>query len=122
MQCFTSMNNFCFFCFSFFLFVYCSLDGQLLFFQLEFVSMNKFRFPCTKQVIDLVSAVKELHGLNSQELGKLLRDSENFTIHYVTEKESLLKVSHHHIAIAVMLRLCILLMDVTFLKLSCVSD
>lgn len=83
------------FFFSFSLFVYCSLDGQLLFFQLEFVSMNKFRFTCTKQVIDLVSAVKELHGLTSQELGKLLRDSENFTIHYVTEKESLLKVSHH---------------------------
>lgn len=56
-----------------------------------------------KQVIDLVSAVKELHGLSSQELGKLLKDSDNFTIQYVTEKESLLKVSHHHIAIAVML-------------------
>ncbi|XVF70907.1 hypothetical protein PTKIN_Ptkin11bG0200200 [Pterospermum kingtungense] len=39
-----------------------------------------------EQAIDLVSVVKEIHGLNSQELNKLLRDSENFTIHFVTEK------------------------------------
>ncbi|KAF4357594.1 hypothetical protein F8388_007130, partial [Cannabis sativa] len=36
-------------------------------------------------VIDLISAVNELHGLSSQELNKLLRDSENFIIHHVTE-------------------------------------
>lgn len=39
-----------------------------------------------EQAIDLISVVKEIHGLNSQELNKLLRDSENFTIHFVTEK------------------------------------
>ncbi|KAM1815078.1 hypothetical protein TB1_027688 [Malus domestica] len=43
------------------------------------------------QVIDLVSAVKELHGINSQELNKLPRDSESFTIQYVTEKGSISK-------------------------------
>jgi hypothetical protein len=36
--------------------------------------------------------VKGLHGLSSQELHKLLRDSENFTIHYLKEKKSMTKV------------------------------
>ncbi|XP_062087013.1 nodulin homeobox isoform X2 [Humulus lupulus] len=44
------------------------------------------------QVIDLISAVKELHGLSSQELNKLLRDSENFIIHHVTEEGSDVKI------------------------------
>ncbi|XP_024032046.1 nodulin homeobox [Morus notabilis] len=44
------------------------------------------------QVVDLISAVKELHRLNSQELNRLLRDSENFTIQHVTEKGSVLKI------------------------------
>ncbi|XP_027345575.1 nodulin homeobox-like isoform X2 [Abrus precatorius] len=44
------------------------------------------------QVIDLISAVKELHGLNSQDLYRLLRDAENFTIHYLTGKGLLLKI------------------------------
>jgi hypothetical protein len=51
-----------------------------------------------EQVIDLISAVKELHGLSSQELNKLLRDSENFTIHFHSEKGSTTKVrkqAHH---------------------------
>ncbi|PPD96775.1 hypothetical protein GOBAR_DD06181 [Gossypium barbadense] len=39
-----------------------------------------------EQAIDLISVVKEIHGLNSQELNKLLRDSENFTILFVTEQ------------------------------------
>lgn len=43
-------------------------------------------------MVDLISAVKELHGLSSQELGRLLRDSENFTIHYLTRKGSSSKV------------------------------
>ncbi|GMY16535.1 nodulin homeobox-like isoform X2 [Fagus crenata] len=45
-----------------------------------------------EQAIDLISAVKELHGLSSLELHKLLRDSENFTIHYLNEKRSLIKI------------------------------
>lgn len=45
-----------------------------------------------EQVIDLISAVKELHGLNSQDLYRLLRDAENFTIQYLTKKGLLLKV------------------------------
>ena len=58
-----------------------------------------------EQAIDLISAVKELHGLSSQELNKLLRDSENFTIHYHTEK-GLMKVRQncqHHCHYAVLL-------------------
>ncbi|CAK9327047.1 unnamed protein product [Citrullus colocynthis] len=37
------------------------------------------------QAIDLMSAVKELNKFSSQELSKLLRDSENFAIHYTSE-------------------------------------
>ncbi|KAJ1383582.1 NDX1 homeobox protein [Sesbania bispinosa] len=50
------------------------------------------------QVIDLVSAVKELHGLNSTDLYRLLRDAENFTIHYLTAKGLLLKIDMDKLA------------------------
>ncbi|CBI32285.3 unnamed protein product, partial [Vitis vinifera] len=53
---------------------------------------------CTEQVIDLVSAVKGLHTLNSQELNKLLRDSENFTIQYTTEKGPSLQIDAEKLA------------------------
>ncbi|KAK8691135.1 hypothetical protein V6N13_074654 [Hibiscus sabdariffa] len=54
---------------------------------------------CTvKQAIDLISVVKEIHGLNSQELNKLLRDSENFTIHFVTEKGLEVKIDVEKLA------------------------
>ncbi|CAI0541309.1 unnamed protein product [Linum tenue] len=33
------------------------------------------------QAIDLIASVRELHGLGFQEISKLLRDAENFTIH-----------------------------------------
>ncbi|KAJ1379416.1 nodulin homeobox [Sesbania bispinosa] len=49
-------------------------------------------------VIDLVSAVKELHGLNSTDLYRLLRDAENFTIHYLTAKGLLLKIDMDKLA------------------------
>lgn len=45
-----------------------------------------------EQAISLISALKELQGVTALDLNKLLRDSENFTIHYLTEKGSLLKV------------------------------
>ncbi|XP_020541226.1 nodulin homeobox isoform X3 [Jatropha curcas] len=51
-----------------------------------------------EQVVDLVSAVKELHGLSSQELNKLIRDSENFTIHFQTEKGTHLKIDVEKLA------------------------
>ncbi|KAJ8898687.1 hypothetical protein K2173_004721 [Erythroxylum novogranatense] len=38
-----------------------------------------------EQIIDLNSAIKKLHGLSSQELNKLLRDSGNFTVHLHSE-------------------------------------
>ncbi|KAE9620512.1 hypothetical protein Lal_00019275 [Lupinus albus] len=44
------------------------------------------------QVVDLRLAVKELNGLNSQDLYRLLKDAENFTIHYLTKNETLLKI------------------------------
>ncbi|KAL5561592.1 hypothetical protein UlMin_031339 [Ulmus minor] len=37
------------------------------------------------QVIDLVSSVKALHGLSYQELNKLIKNSENFTLCYSSE-------------------------------------
>lgn len=46
-----------------------------------------------EQAIDMISAVKELHVLNSQELNKLLRDSDNFVIDCSTVKGSSIKVS-----------------------------
>ncbi|CAN1848316.1 Nodulin homeobox [Linum perenne] len=43
-------------------------------------------------VIDLTVAVRELHGLGSQEINKLLRDSENFIIHLHTGNEVTVRV------------------------------
>ncbi|KAG6645122.1 hypothetical protein I3843_08G097700 [Carya illinoinensis] len=63
------------------------------------------------QVIDLISAVKELHGFSSQELHKLLRDSENFTIHYRTEKNSLIKIDMEKLAGFLPLHLIAVLMS-----------
>ena len=54
-------------------------------------------FVLYEQAIALISMVKEIHGLNSQELNKLLRDSENFTIHFVTEKGLEIKVQPPHL-------------------------
>ncbi|KAI9081833.1 hypothetical protein K1719_036095 [Acacia pycnantha] len=54
--------------------------------------------PPTSQATDIISAVKELHRFNSQELHRLLRDSENFTITYLTEKGSLIKVDMEKLA------------------------
>ncbi|KAK8644053.1 hypothetical protein V6N13_013326 [Hibiscus sabdariffa] len=51
-----------------------------------------------EQAIDLISVVKEIHGLNSQELNKLLRDSENFTIHFVAEKGLEIKIDVEKLA------------------------
>ncbi|XP_028756976.1 nodulin homeobox [Neltuma alba] len=50
------------------------------------------------QAVDLISTVKELHGLTSQELNRLLRDSENFTIHYQTRKGSTSKIDMEKLA------------------------
>uniref|UniRef100_A0A2P2LQ24 Uncharacterized protein MANES_03G013700 n=1 Tax=Rhizophora mucronata TaxID=61149 RepID=A0A2P2LQ24_RHIMU len=45
-----------------------------------------------EQIIDFASSVKELHGLSSQELNKLLRDSENFTIQFHSETRLTIKI------------------------------
>ncbi|GAV79057.1 hypothetical protein CFOL_v3_22522 [Cephalotus follicularis] len=50
-----------------------------------------------EQVIDLVTAVKQFHGLSSQELNKLLRDSENFTICF-NEQGSSIKIDMEKLA------------------------
>ncbi|KAA8549222.1 hypothetical protein F0562_000906 [Nyssa sinensis] len=44
------------------------------------------------QAIDLVSAVKELHRLSSQELNKLIRDSENNMLQCFTENGSSIQI------------------------------
>ncbi|KAL4610401.1 hypothetical protein ACB092_08G047600 [Castanea dentata] len=62
------------------------------------------------EAIDLISAVKELHGLSSQELNKLLKDSENFTIHYHTEK-GLMKIDMEKLAAFLPLHLLGVLMS-----------
>ncbi|XP_021896883.1 nodulin homeobox isoform X1 [Carica papaya] len=48
--------------------------------------------------IDLISAVKELHGRSSQELNRLLRETENFTIHYIAGKGSSIKIDVEKLA------------------------
>ncbi|XP_062144604.1 nodulin homeobox-like isoform X2 [Alnus glutinosa] len=63
------------------------------------------------QIIDLISAVKGLHGLSSQELHKLLRDSENFTIHYLKEKKSMTKIDMEKLAGFLPLHLIAVLMS-----------
>ncbi|GAB2275101.1 hypothetical protein Dimus_009866 [Dionaea muscipula] len=40
----------------------------------------------TSQAVDLISGVRELHGLGSQQLSELLKDSENFLLKRTTEK------------------------------------
>lgn len=40
----------------------------------------------------MISAVKELQKISSQELNKLLRESENLTVHFHTENGSTIKV------------------------------
>ncbi|XP_015575672.1 nodulin homeobox isoform X2 [Ricinus communis] len=64
-----------------------------------------------EQVIDLISAVKELHWHSSQELNKLIRDSENFTIHFLTEKGSNLKIDVEKLAGFLPLHLIAVLMS-----------
>uniref|UniRef100_A0A7N2N439 Myb/SANT-like domain-containing protein n=1 Tax=Quercus lobata TaxID=97700 RepID=A0A7N2N439_QUELO len=56
------------------------------------LAMEERSFSSAVEAIDLISAVKGLHGLSSLELHKLLRDSENFTIHYLNKKGSSIKI------------------------------
>ncbi|KAB5569406.1 hypothetical protein DKX38_003199 [Salix brachista] len=64
-----------------------------------------------EQVIDLISAVKELHGLSCQELNKLLRDSENFTVRSHSEKGSTIKIDVEKLAGFLPLHLIAVLMS-----------
>ncbi|PIA59875.1 hypothetical protein AQUCO_00400623v1 [Aquilegia coerulea] len=50
------------------------------------------------QPIDLNSVVEELHGLNSQEISKLLRDSENYTLQRCTEGGSVIQIEMEKLA------------------------
>ncbi|XP_061373197.1 nodulin homeobox-like isoform X2 [Gastrolobium bilobum] len=63
------------------------------------------------QVIDMISAVKELHGLKSQDLYRLLRDAENFTIHHHTGKGLLLKIDMDKLAGSLPLHLTAMLIS-----------
>ncbi|KAG6748525.1 hypothetical protein POTOM_048453 [Populus tomentosa] len=73
--------------------------------------LAKEELSMAEQVIDLISAVKELHGLSSQELNKLLRDSENFTIHFHSEKGSTTKIDVEKLAGFLPLHLIAVLMS-----------
>ncbi|CAL9114770.1 unnamed protein product [Musa textilis] len=56
-------------------------------------------------MIDIISAVGELNGLSSQELNKLLKDSENFTIQCKTEQGSLKQINVEKLAASLPLHL-----------------
>ncbi|XP_077218641.1 sequence-specific DNA binding transcription factor ATNDX [Tasmannia lanceolata] len=59
----------------------------------------KEEFTCNNDhVIDFNSAVEELHRLGSQELTKLLRDSDNFSIQLSTENGSLVQIDMERLA------------------------
>lgn len=49
------------------------------------------------QPIDLVSAVKELHKLGSQELSKLIRDADNDTIQWAASDGSPKQVGRFYV-------------------------
>ncbi|KAL1361705.1 hypothetical protein HN51_010037 [Arachis hypogaea] len=63
------------------------------------------------QAINLISAVKELHELHSQDLYKFLRDAESFTIHYPTKKGLLLKIDMDKLASSLPLHLTAVLIS-----------
>ncbi|XP_027927191.1 nodulin homeobox isoform X1 [Vigna unguiculata] len=63
------------------------------------------------QAISMISAVKELQGVTALDLNKLLRDSENFTIQYLTEQGSTLKIDMEKLAGSLPLHLCTLVMS-----------
>lgn len=49
-------------------------------------------------VLDLYSAVEELHGFSSKEMNKLLRDSDNFTLRLNTGKGSTMQIDMERLA------------------------
>ncbi|MED6145462.1 hypothetical protein PIB30_025441 [Stylosanthes scabra] len=63
------------------------------------------------QEINLISAVKELHGLHSQDLYRLLRDAESFTIQYLSKKGLLLKIDMDKLASSLPLHLTAVLIS-----------
>ncbi|GLT57486.1 hypothetical protein SLA2020_304540 [Shorea laevis] len=65
----------------------------------------------TQQAINVISAVKEIHRLSSHELSKLLRDSENFTINFVNEKELSDKIDMEKLASCLPLHLIAVLIS-----------
>lgn len=65
----------------------------------------------SEQGIDLISAVKKFHRLSSQELGKLLRDSDNFTLQCFTEKGSSIQIDMDRLARYLPLHLIAVLMS-----------
>ncbi|XP_010244633.1 PREDICTED: nodulin homeobox isoform X2 [Nelumbo nucifera] len=65
----------------------------------------------SEQAIDLNSAVEELNGLSSQELSKLLRDSENFTLHRHTEKGLLVQIDMEKLASSLPMHLLAVLLS-----------
>ncbi|KAJ7980908.1 nodulin homeobox isoform X1 [Quillaja saponaria] len=63
------------------------------------------------RAIDLISAVKELHGLSYHELSRLSRNTENFTVQYLTEKGSTVKIDIEKLAGFLPLHLTAVLMS-----------
>ncbi|GAB2242765.1 hypothetical protein Droror1_Dr00019540 [Drosera rotundifolia] len=50
------------------------------------------------QVVDFISGVKELHGLSSQQLTELLKDSESFLVRLTSEKGSSFEIDVERLA------------------------
>ncbi|OVA11424.1 hypothetical protein BVC80_9003g45 [Macleaya cordata] len=67
--------------------------------------------PNTEHAIDLNSAVEELHRLGSQELNKLLRESNNFTLQHYTENGSLILIDMERLAWSLPLHLIAVLVS-----------
>ncbi|WJX51971.1 hypothetical protein P8452_38124 [Trifolium repens] len=79
---------------------------------------------CGKQKLNLMSAVEELHTLNSQDLCRLLKDAGNFSVHHRTGKGVLLEIDMDKLARSLPLHLTTVLMfssrdEVVFRYVSC---
>ncbi|XP_058083057.1 nodulin homeobox isoform X5 [Magnolia sinica] len=82
--------------------------------QLLFPKMRHVKEEVTSNndhAVDFKSAVEELHGRSSQELGRLLKESETFTIQVNAEKGSLLQIDMERLSWSLPLHLIAVLVS-----------
>ncbi|WOK95695.1 nodulin homeobox isoform X3 [Canna indica] len=63
------------------------------------------------QMIDIASAIRDLNGISSRELHKLLKDSENFTVQCKTESGTVMQINMEKLASSLPLHLLAILLS-----------